>query len=136
MFCHAPSSLLRSGASPLWHLFLPMMAFVRTGVFFKLDHSPCTLTPLAVKVCQLRLHVWLKVVSLYLFNCPLPGIHGGGALFQGQAHQLLVILVTRDHDTHRGLPYLCVGAFLHGHGTIIFRLRIGVGIMLQCQDLL
>ena len=50
MFYSAPSSFLGSGTSPLRHLLPPLAAFVGTGVFFKLDHSLCTLTPLAVKV--------------------------------------------------------------------------------------
>ena len=33
-----------------------------------------------------------------------------------------VIPVTRDHDTHCALPYLCISAFLHCGNTIIFRL--------------
>ena len=86
MFCHAPSPFLGLGISPLGHLLLPTVAFVRTGVFFKLDHSLCALTPLDVKVCQLHFNVWLKVVGLYLLNCLSPGVHSSGALFQGQAH--------------------------------------------------
>ena len=85
MFYHAPSPFLGLGASPFRCLLLLMAAFVGTGVFLKLDHSPCTLTPLAVKVRQLRFDVWLKVVGLYLLNCLSPGVHGGDALFQGQA---------------------------------------------------
>ena len=86
MFHHAPPSFLRLGASSLWCLLPPTVAFIRTGVFFKLDHLPRTLTPLAVKVHQLRFHIWLKVVGLYLFNCLSPGVHGSDTLFQGQAH--------------------------------------------------
>ena len=38
-------------------------------------------------------------------------------------------LVTRDHDTHHALPYLCIGAFLCCGSTIIFRLQTGVRIL-------
>ena len=121
VFCCAPSPFHGLGASPLRHLLLPTVAFVLTSVFLKLDHLACALTSLAVQVCQLHLNVWLKVVSLYLLNCLSPGVHGSGALFQGQAHLFLVILVTRDHDTHHALLYLCISAFLCCGGTIIFR---------------
>ena len=59
MFCSAPSPFLWSGASPLRHLLPLTVVFVRTSVFFEVDHSPCALTSLAVKVRQFRFDVWL-----------------------------------------------------------------------------
>ena len=67
MFCSAPSPFLVSGASPLRRLLPLMVVFIGTGVIFKLDHLPCALAPLAVKVCQLHFNVWLEV-SVCIFS--------------------------------------------------------------------
>ena len=125
MFSHAPSPFLVSGASPLGHLVPLTVPFIWTAVILKFNHLPCAFTSVAVQVCQLRVNVWHKIVSLNLLNCLPPGVHSGGTLFQGQVHQFMVIPVTRDHDTHHGLPYFCISAFLCCGGTIIFRLQTG-----------
>ena len=68
VFCSAPSPFLGSGTSPHGRLLPLMVVFVLADVFLKFYHSPCTLTPLAVQICQLHLNVWLVCIFSTAFH--------------------------------------------------------------------